>query len=56
MAKEQAKLVTGLFKNRAAAETAVDAVLKRGYAGMPCPLLPRDEQTLDVLTARDLRI
>src|SRR4030095_1045937 len=26
-----AKLVTGLFKNRVAAETAVDAILKRGY-------------------------
>jgi len=25
------KLVTGLFKNRVAAETAVDAILKRGY-------------------------
>lgn len=27
-----AKLVTGLFKNRVAAEAAVDAILKRGYA------------------------
>jgi hypothetical protein len=26
-----AKLVTGLFKNRVAAEAAVDAILKRGY-------------------------
>ena len=25
------KLVTGLFKNRVAAETAVDAIIKRGY-------------------------
>ena len=25
------KLVTGLFKNRVAAEAAVDAILKRGY-------------------------
>lgn len=28
---EKAKLVTGLFKNRVAAEAGVDAVLKRGY-------------------------
>lgn len=27
----KAKLVTGLFKNRVAAEAAVDAILKRGY-------------------------
>lgn len=27
----KAKLVTGLFKNRTAAEAAVDAILKRGY-------------------------
>ena len=26
-----AKLVTGLFKTRAAAEAAVDAIIKRGY-------------------------
>ena len=25
------KLVTGLFKNRVAAEAAVDAIMKRGY-------------------------
>ncbi len=25
------KLVTGLFKNRVAAEAAVDAIIKRGY-------------------------
>jgi hypothetical protein len=28
---EKAKLITGLFKNRVAAEAAVDAILKRGY-------------------------
>jgi hypothetical protein len=28
----KAKLVTGLFKNRVAAEAAVDAVMKRGYS------------------------
>src|SRR5256886_12450331 len=27
----KAKLVTGLFKNRVAAEAAVDAIIKRGY-------------------------
>jgi hypothetical protein len=27
----KAKLITGLFKNRVAAEAAVDAILKRGY-------------------------
>src|SRR5258705_13793930 len=27
----KSKLVTGLFKNRVAAEAAVDAILKRGY-------------------------
>jgi hypothetical protein len=32
MAKERAKLITGLFKNRAAAEAAVDAIIKRGYS------------------------
>ena|ERR1051326_1110082 len=32
MARTDAKLVTGLFKNRVAAETAVDAVIKRGYS------------------------
>ena len=26
------KLITGLFKNRLAAEAAVDAILKRGYS------------------------
>src|SRR5881275_2413187 len=30
-AKIMAKLVTGLFKTRAAAEAAVDAIIKRGY-------------------------
>jgi hypothetical protein len=37
------KLVTGLFKNRVAAEAAVDAIVKRGwcsdwsgYSGIPC--------------------
>jgi hypothetical protein len=29
---KNAKLVTGLFKNRIAAEAAVDAILKRGYS------------------------
>lgn len=28
---DKSKLVTGLFKNRVAAESAVDAILKRGY-------------------------
>jgi len=28
----KAKLVTGLFKNKVAAETAVDALMKRGYS------------------------
>ncbi len=27
----KSKLVTGLFKNRVAAESAVDAIMKRGY-------------------------
>jgi hypothetical protein len=31
MAKTTAKLVTGLFKTRAAAEAAFDAIIKRGY-------------------------
>src|SRR5258707_13945019 len=35
MSKSKPKLVTGLFKNRVAAEAAVDAILKRGY--------PRDD-------------
>lgn len=32
MAKADATLVTGLFKNKDAAETALDAVIKRGYS------------------------
>jgi hypothetical protein len=32
MAKASAKLVTGLFKNKVAAEAAVDALMKRGYS------------------------
>ena len=32
MAKENATLVTGLFKSRAAAETVVDTLLKEGYS------------------------
>jgi hypothetical protein len=31
MSKSKSKLVTGLFKSRTAAESAVDAILKRGY-------------------------
>src|SRR5437016_6558742 len=31
MSKAKPKLVTGLFNNRVAAESAVDAILKRGY-------------------------
>src|SRR5215218_4157694 len=31
MAKEKARLVTGLFKSKVAAESAVDALLKRGF-------------------------
>src|SRR6266576_5351703 len=31
MSKPKPKLVTGLFNNRVAAESAVDAILKRGY-------------------------
>jgi hypothetical protein len=31
MSKPKPKLVTGLFTNRVAAESAVDAILKRGY-------------------------
>ena len=31
MAKEKAKLVTGLFKSKVAAEAAVDAIMKRGF-------------------------
>src|SRR5437660_1695831 len=32
MAKENATLVTGLFKNRVTAETAVNTLLKEGYS------------------------
>ena len=32
MAQNKAKLVTGLFKSRAAADAAVDAIIKRGYS------------------------
>ena len=32
MAKTNATLVTGLFKNRAAAESAVNAIIKQGYS------------------------
>src|SRR3712207_1712661 len=32
MIQNKAKLVTGLFKSRAAADAAVDAIIKRGYA------------------------
>src|SRR5687767_15381285 len=31
MAKDKASLVTGLFKSKVAAESAVDALMKRGY-------------------------
>ncbi|MFL6229627.1 MAG: general stress protein, partial [Pyrinomonadaceae bacterium] len=37
-----AKLVTGLFKTRAAAEAAVDALLKRGYTREEVSVLMSD--------------
>ena len=41
--KEKAKLVTGLFKNKVAAEAAVDALLKRGFTRDDLSVLMSDE-------------
>jgi len=41
--KEKAKLVTGLFKSKVAAEAAVDALLKRGFTRDDLSVLMSDE-------------
>lgn len=41
--KDKAKLVTGLFKNKVAAEAAVDAILKRGYSRDDISVLMSDD-------------
>jgi hypothetical protein len=41
--KEKAKLVTGLFKSKVAAEAAVDALLKRGFTRDDISVLMSDE-------------
>ena len=41
--KDKAKLVTGLFKSKVAAEAAVDAILKRGFTREDISVLMSDE-------------
>jgi hypothetical protein len=41
--KEKAKLVTGLFKSKVAAEAAVDALMKRGFTRDDLSVLMSDE-------------
>lgn len=41
--REKAKLVTGLFKSKVAAEAAVDALLKRGFTREDISVLMSDE-------------
>src|SRR5690349_12683997 len=41
--KEKAKLVTGLFKSKVAAEAAVDAIMKRGFTRDDISVLMSDE-------------
>ena len=42
----KSKLVTALFKNRVAAEAAVDAILKRGYTRDDLSVLMSDATRL----------